>query len=111
VTTRLAFILLLLLTACARPKNLKLPQSVQDWKLQDSSGRHAVYSGVGVVRITIEEMPSSASAFERVQQWRPEERRMAIYKDRFFLVADASGISSETLSRFMAALAERLALE
>jgi len=70
----------------------------------------AVYRGeAGSAAVELYRMKAAPSAFELVQQWRPQEGKVAGYRGRWFFVVSAPEAGSEALSALADALEKSLA--
>ncbi len=106
----LNLLLILGVTACAsKPIQVRLPEKVEGFTRTQGMGLRAVYSGPGIVTVTLTEMQSGGNAFEALQHWKPETGRVPFQRDRFFGVAESKELDSKALIAFVAALEKELA--
>src|SRR5882724_5586075 len=100
-----------LLAGCASaPKPVILPANVEGgFTRTQSMGLRAVYSGPGIVTVTLTEMQSSGNAFEAIQKWKAEPGKVPFQKDKFFGVAEWKDLDTKALIAFVAALEKELA--
>jgi hypothetical protein len=126
---RFLFTFLPLSVACAvRSKSLSemLPQTVEGgWTLagtkplggedtpavaQTLGVKEAIagtYRGSGTIRVRLFGMNVEASAFELIQKWRQQDGQ-ALYKGRYFFVADPDGPDEATTAAFLRAFMNAL---
>jgi hypothetical protein len=63
---------------------------------------HATYEGSGTIHLRVFEMNVEASAFELIQKWRQQDG-LALYKGRYFFVAEGEGPDQSTVASFLQA--------
>ncbi len=71
--------------------------------------RRAVYKGTPDVTVMLYEMTTGPGAFEMMQKWRPRPDAVSFYKNRFFVVCEASGNNKAELLEFSRLMEAKLA--
>jgi hypothetical protein len=66
-----------------------------------------VYEGNGSISVRVFEMTVEASAFELIQKWRQHDG-LAMYKGRFFFIANGDGPDQATVSSFLQAFQQEV---
>jgi hypothetical protein len=119
-----------ILGGCQRPqagKEPPLPNNVgQDWQLQSEEGIltaqlphqirtmgvqnawRGVYAGPGNFMVDYYMMGTPSNAFEAMQNWRPEEGKMAFHHERGFIVVESHDASREEMQQFVRQLQQSL---
>src|ERR1043166_9691143 len=82
------------------------------WTLQDTSRAErktlATYRGPGTVRVEVEDMGSSVTAFDRAQRTRAEPDTVFFYKEKYFVTVKWEGADRGALKSLLRDLENRL---
>ena len=106
----LVLVLFNVLVACtSTTKAVSLPAKVDGgFTRTQSMGLRGVYSGPGIVTVTLTEMQSSGNAFEAIQKWKPEQGKVPFQKEKYFGVAESKDLDTKALIAFVAGLEREL---
>jgi hypothetical protein len=66
--------------------------------------RRARYEGSKTLEVVVYEMASQTAAFELLQRWQHDARKLAFYQDRFFYVVDSFEVSPASRQAFAKSL-------